>query len=324
MSGVSLRQRRGRVVLGTTLLGAELLGAVACFEPPLEPDSPFDPRSNYTVSLEDVPDSVLRWMGGFQMRATFDPAIRDGVRIEWTTSNVALISIGNGGYRAMMPTGAPQTVTVGAQVGTFRAERQVVLMARTDTLSVTCVDAGCDRLTSLGDQSRLTVRAVDGGGRLVPAFEYAIQTRGSAVSRTAGVLGVLGYNGSNYPVVAQGNGSSWVVFAADRGRDSIRITVEQVAVTWDIVCPTSIRVGETARLSVANPRDARDNALTIPAAAVEWTPGFETSVPSIGASATVTPDGSITADATGGWRTEAVVPSQGSRVIGVCDLYIDP
>src|SRR5690554_1063106 len=61
-----------------------------------------------------------------------------------------------------------------------------------------------------------------------------------------------------------------MVAERDGARDSLRVVVHQRLASWDVRCPESIQVGETAQLKTANHADARGNPMAVPFTPVLW------------------------------------------------------
>jgi hypothetical protein len=305
---------------------ALLLLLVACFEPPLEHTSPFDPASGFSLTIRDLPDSVFLREAELRGRLESEPVLEREHPIVWSVNHAALVSIGGGRFSVRQSSAIPRTVHVTAALGAYRATRDIVLMQKVDTLSVTCAVQGCGTLVSLWTHTAFRVRAIDALGAPVDQYRHALVARGTLGLRDTTLFEQGNATDSIHNFVSRANGVTWFVVAADGRRDSIRVEVRQYAQTWPLLCNGALWVGGSDQLRSATPRDPRGYDLDIVPPELRWTPGEEVPIepwaPLIGASATVTPDGAITAHAAGMWRTEAYVPEQGGRVVGECRIML--
>jgi hypothetical protein len=155
-------------------------------------------------------------------------------------------------------------------------------------------------LNALGATATASVQAVDANGRVVLGAPIVLS------SSTPDVMSV-----TNGVVTARANGEGYVIAVTGSVRDSMRVTVAQVAVGLQLIGgrDTLYAIGDTLELS-ARGRDAMGALLAAPRAAV-----YSSSAPAV---LEVSPTGLLTARSTGTAQIAAVDGSlRGERTVHV-------
>lgn len=289
-----------------------LLLTAACQEPPFAQTNPSDHRSQYSVTLEGVPDTLHGHGEIFTARIVSEPELpSEFQRIFLSTNDRDLPPYGaDGNYRGQRRSAQPATVTVIARVGSYVMQDQVVVFSDIDSLGFSCPSTGCAPLVSIGNTLDIAFQAFLQWLVPMEGAMYAFTNdRGEIVVRDTQVIEGVGLFGESlFRVRARSNGESWVVFQADAARDSVLVTVSQVVDRWDtIVCPTEATVGEVVTFIGT---DAVDRGGT-PVEGIPdlvWVPTFTDLWTG---DAVVESDGRVTALAAGRVQVASVRPAPG-------------
>jgi hypothetical protein len=293
----------------------------ACEEPPFAHTNVSDGLSEYTMTLEGIPDTLRGFGARFTAELVADPEVPSGFQRFFLSSlPTELYPYSDGTYVGQRRSAMPVTVTVIARLGAYVRQQQVVVYSHVNAFGLTCLSDGCGPLAALGHTLDIRVAAFVGGGAMGDLMYAFNNGRGEVVLRDTSVLEGVSWFGDgvpNYRVRARGNGESWVVFHADAARDSVLVSVRQVPVSWTVGCP-SLVVGQSGQITATDPRDAGGRSID-EVFEINWVRNLEAFWTG---DATVSPDGTVTALAPGTVYASGFLPAFPGRAAGTCQIEI--
>ncbi len=298
------------------LILLSLVPIAACLDAPTARDNLFDPASTGVAVIEGVPDTIESRLATYALRLRTEPALPSDVVVRWEGDGVQILP-----PATLTPIEASYIAarhTIRARIGSRSdprvIERQVIVRQRPKTLQMECTPTCTMDALAVGVEVRAQVR--DSLGSLVAGLvgdnAPVVVARDTSVAVRIGISAVARGDGSTY-LVGSFNGIPPL-------RDSILITVTQRIVYALVICPDAIlEVGRTFQI-VVNGLFDRNNQLYRPTPpTMVWLPNpiNVAGPPPVVSTASVSPEGLVTALQPGGWSTKLVIQESG-RVIAEC------
>lgn len=275
--------------------------------PPIEMPLRYAGPDTLVAAVSIAPrDTVLRVGDEIQLRGTAVTAAGAAMpaQLRFGSRDQARVAVTSSGALRAVAEVQGAWVVVATANSLSDSTRVTVVPLR----ALTRIDAGPDRaMTSLGDTVMLPARALDQDGVVMPGIALSFASTNPEVA-TVSAGGV---------VTAAGAGSALIVVGAAAVRDTVAISVSQVAASVQVAPDSGTLDALGAELSLAaTARDAKGNG--IPLAQLEWS-SLETSVASVTAAGVVRAagNGSARIVARSGAAADTVVVRVAQRIASV-------